>query len=85
MEIYKRKLISFEGEYNMDNIYSKFCNIMMISKFDYMIFEGVVKGIPVLHNCERYKEIGYYYDSIEKAKDQIEHIVMFHEIIWIIT
>ena len=79
MELYKRKLISFEGEYNMDNIYSKFCNIMMISKFDYMIFEGVVKGIPVLHNCERYKEIGYYYDSIENAKDKIENIVMFHE------
>ena len=40
----------------------------MISKFDYMIFEGVVKGIPVLHNCERYKEIGYYYDGIERQK-----------------
>ena len=37
------------------------------------------QGIPVLHNCERYKEIGYYYDSVENAKDQIENIVMFHE------
>ena len=78
-EMYKRKLISFEGEYNIDNIYSKFCNIMMISKFNYMIFEGVIKGIPVLHNCEKYKDIGYYYDNMDKAKDQIENIVMFHE------
>ena len=79
MELYKRKLISFEGEYNIDNIYSKFCNIMMISKFNYIIFEGVVKGIPVLHNCEKYKDIGYYYDNMDKAKDQIENIIMFHE------
>lgn len=80
MEMYKRKLISFEGEYTMDNIFSKFCNIMMVSKFNYIIFEGVVKGIPVLHNSEEHKEIGYYYDNIEKAKEQIEKIIMFHEI-----
>ena len=78
--MYKRKLISFEGEYTMDNIFSKFCNIMMVSKFNYIIFEGVVKGIPVLHNSEEHKEIGYYYDNIEKAKEQIENIIMFHEI-----
>jgi len=78
-EMYKQKLISFEGEYNIDNIYSKFCNIMMISKFDYMIFECIVKGIPVLHNCDNYKELGYYYNNMEKAKEQLNNIIMFHE------
>ena len=50
------------------------------NEYNYIFFEHLMMGFPVIHNFERLKDYGYYYsgDSIKEGEDQIRKILLTH-------
>jgi hypothetical protein len=50
------------------------------NEYNYIFFEHLMMGFPVVHNFERLKDYGYYYsgDSIKEGEEQIRKILMTH-------
>ena len=51
------------------------------NEYNYSFLEWMTMGFPLIHNCPRFKEYGYYYpeNDVLAAADVIETAVKFHD------
>jgi hypothetical protein len=51
------------------------------NEYNYSFLEWMTMGFPLIHNCPRFKEYGYYYpeNDVIAAADVIETAVKFHD------
>jgi hypothetical protein len=64
--------IKYAGRHDMISIMKSYPNAYAIchhfnNEFNYMVLEFLHCGYPVLHNCEAWKEFGYYYAENDTA------------------
>jgi hypothetical protein len=50
------------------------------NEFNYMVLEFLYAGFPVLHNCDAWKDFGYYYPENNTGAGviQLAHVLDFH-------
>lgn len=50
------------------------------NEFNYMVLEFLYAGFPVLHNCDAWKDFGYYYPENDTNTGvlQLAHVLDFH-------
>lgn len=79
-DLQKNQKISFEGRYAFNHIFNKLSNCVISFSQDcdlnFVSFECMYLGIPLIHNSYMLKDYAYYYDkmSIEDASNHLESI-----------
>jgi len=50
------------------------------NEYNYIFFEHLIMGFPVIHNCEKFKDYGYYYEGndIAAADKMIDIVTSTH-------
>ncbi len=85
MDIYKRKeFLKIQNREYLINSIHNYGSIIVSHQHDnalnYLYFEALYLGLPLLHNSEEISEYGYYYpeNDIEIALKQLKKIIDFH-------
>ncbi len=85
LEIFKRGLITLEGRLDMPTIMERYPSCIPIchnynNEYNYMIFEYLWGGFPVIHNAGSWRSAGYYYDaeSIEEGVKAVVQALQTH-------
>ena len=86
LSIHKAGKLQLMGRADMTNIVKSFTNAIVMqyqvnNSYNYSFMEWMALGYPLIHNVERFKEYGYYYNSnnFDEAANQIEYVVAYHE------
>ena len=85
LTIAKRGLIEYSGRHDMLHVMNTYPYSIPIchqisNEFNYMVLEFMHAGFPVLHNCDAWKDFGYYYpeqDTIHGA-NQLQEVLAYH-------
>jgi hypothetical protein len=77
--------IKYAGRHDMITIMKTYPNAIAIchhvnNEFNYMVLEFLYAGFPVLHNCDAWKDFGYYYPENDTAAgmNQLAQSIDFH-------
>lgn len=79
-DLFKDSKISFEGRLKINEVYNKYSNcIISYSEncdLNYVTFECLYLGIPIIHNSYMLKDYGYYYEKLntDMGKDKLLEI-----------
>jgi hypothetical protein len=85
LSIVKRGFVEYGGRHDMLTVMNNYpyavpvCH-QITNEFNYMVLEFMWAGYPVLHNCEAWKEFGYYYvdnDTVSGSK-ALQEAVHYH-------
>jgi hypothetical protein len=85
LSIVKRGFVEYGGRHDMLTVMTNYpyavpvCH-QITNEFNYMVLEFMWAGYPVLHNCEAWKDFGYYYidnDTVSGSK-QLQEAVHYH-------
>lgn len=69
--------VFFSGRYSFDHVFSNF-GVLLGFQFqnglNYLYNEALYRGVPLIHNSEFLRDVGYYYDdfNIRTGADQVE-------------
>lgn len=85
LTIAKRGLIEYSGRHDMLHVMNTYSHSIPVchqisNEFNYMVLEFMHAGFPVLHNCDAWKDFGYYYaeqDTLGGAK-QLQEVLQYH-------
>ena len=85
LSIVKRGFVEYGGRNDMLTVMNNYPYAIPIchqitNEFNYMVLEFMWAGYPVLHNCEAWKEFGYYYidnDTVSGSK-QLHEAYNYH-------
>jgi hypothetical protein len=80
-----KKFIEYSGRHDMITIMNIYPYAIPIchhisNEFNYMVLEFMYAGYPVLHNCDAWKEYGYYYPNVNTilGAKQLHEAVLYH-------
>jgi hypothetical protein len=86
LTIYTSGKLQLLGRADMNNIVQTFHTAIVLqhqinNSYNYSFMEWLTLGYPLVHNIERFKEYGYYYNAnnFDEAVTQVESIVKYHE------
>jgi hypothetical protein len=85
LSIHKRGFLEYSGRHDMLSVMNNYPHAIpvchqMTNEFNYMVLEFMWAGYPVLHNCEAWKDFGYYYidnDTVSGSK-QLGEASLYH-------
>ena len=68
LEIFRKGYVELVGRLDMHTVMDKYPSCIPIchhfnNEYNYMIFEYLHAGFPVIHNAASWKDAGYYYDN----------------------
>jgi len=86
MTIYKDGKLKLMPRAHIVNLVKAFPSAIIVmhqvnNEYNYSFLEFCTMGFPVVHNIERFKAYGYYYDTndFDGAAKQIDNIVKYHK------
>lgn len=80
LSIVKRGFVEYAGRHDMVTVMNNYpysvpiCH-QITNEFNYMVLEFMHSGFPVLHNCDAWSDIGYFYPE----NDTIAGVNVLHE------
>lgn len=86
LDIYREGKVELIGRLDMRTAMERYPSAIPIlhhynNEYNYMLFEYLYAGYPVIHNAETWSSAGYYYkeEDMNKAIQQLDFAVRYHE------
>ncbi len=85
LEIFRKGFVELVGRMDMHTVMDKYPSCIPIchhfnNEYNYMIFEYLYAGFPVIHNAASWSDAGYYYseESIEEGVKALVKVLQGH-------
>lgn len=86
LEIFRKGYVELVGRLDMHTVMDKYPSCIPIchhfnNEYNYMIFEYLHAGFPVIHNAASWKDAGYYYaeESVEGGVKALVQAIQTHQ------